>query len=296
MITFKQFLMEGGAATASSNTERATKADIEAALKFVSKHTGISIPTLTANLLGSTSHTLSGHRKDSGDVDIALEDSKYDRVALVAKMKAATDMEKVHQTGAGTFSFAVPGADGKKVQVDLMFVPSEEWARFGFHSSKDSAYKGMVRNNFVLDNVMKHTFEPGKDLTVSDENGVEVVRVRRTFGRGEGVYRTFKAAPLRKDGKGRVQLKKVTPEEVEAVLKDLGHKGKFAKDVDTILSPDAAAAFLFGKGVNAADLMSTEQVIKAVFKRKDHAAIFKDVVADFKEAGLAIPKEIAKFA
>lgn len=53
---------------------------------------------------------------------------------------------------------------------------------------------------------------------------------------------------------------------------------------------------MFGKGTKAKDIMSAEQVIKAIFKRKDHPAIFKDVVADFKRAGLDIPPEIQKFA
>jgi hypothetical protein len=294
--TFKQFLAEGGAATADHNTGRATKADIEAALAFVSKHTGIKQSELIPNLLGSTGHTLAGRKKDSGDIDIAFEEGKYDRDLLVDRMKKVTGMDKVHQTGSGTYSFAVPGAGDNKVQVDFMFVPSEKWARFGFHSALDSAYKGLVRNNYLLDNVMKHTFEPGKDITVKDAEGNEIVRVRRTFGRGEGVYRTFKVAPMRKDGKGRVQLRKGTPDEVEAQLKSIGHSGKFSKDVDAILDPDMAASFLFGKGTKAADLMSAEQVIKAIFKRKDHAAIFKDVVADLKQAELPVPAEIAKFA
>ena len=296
MKTFKQFLFEGGAATASFNTERATKADIEKALAFVSKHTGIPVEELMPNLLGSTSHTLSGKKKDSGDIDIAMEEGKYDRDDLVARMKKATGMDKVHQTGSGTFSFAVPGAGKKKVQVDLMFVPSEKWARFGFHSDPSSAYKGLVRNNYLLDNVMKHTFEQGKDITVKDEDGNEIVRVRRTFGRGEGVYRTFKVAPMRKTGKGRIALRKGTPEEVEALLKSIGHTGKFSKDIDAILDPDMAAAFLFGKGTKASDLMSAEQVIKAIFKRKDHPAIFKDVVADLQKADLPVPDELKKFA
>lgn len=204
MITFKQFLFEGGAATASFNTERATRADIIAALDFVERVTGIKRIHLEQKLLGSTGHTLSGKKKNSGDINIAFEDGKYDRADILSKMKAATGMDKVHQTGVGTYSFAVPGIGDKKVQVDFMFVPSEEWAQFGFHSSPDSTYRGLVRNNYLFDNVMKHTFVPGEDLTVSDEDGIEIARVRRTFGRGEGIYRTFKAAPLRKDGKGRV--------------------------------------------------------------------------------------------
>lgn len=295
MITFKQFLFEGGAATAAFNTSRATKADIKIALQRISEITGVSTAVLASNLLGSTPHTLAGKKKDSGDLDIAFEAGKYDREALVNKMKDA-GIEAGKPIGGNTFPFAVPVGNDRKVQCDFMFVPSEQWAKFGFHSAPESAYKGLVRNNFLIDNVMKHTFEPGKDLTVKDENGVEVVRVRRTFGRGEGIYRTHKAAPMRKDGKGRVALKKVAPAEVSQVLKQLGHKGAFSQNADPILSPDAAAEFMFGKGTQAKDIMSAEQVIKAIFKRRDHAAIFKDVIADFRENGIAIPSEIAKFA
>jgi len=296
MISFKQYLMEGGKATAVHGTSRANKQDIEAALKFVSKTIGIPIDVLVPNLLGSTGHTLTGKKKDSGDLDIAFEEGKYNREELIARMKRATGIDDVMQIGTGTFSFAVPASDGKKVQVDFMFVPSEKWARWGFHSDPDSAYKGLVRNNYLLDNVMKHTFEPGKDISVKDESGVEVVRVRRVFGRGEGLYRSFKVAPLRKDGKGRVGARKGTAVEVDAELKKLGHSGKFSADVDAILDPDVAAAWMFGKGTKASDLMSAEAVIKAIFKRRDHALIFKDVVADLKKAELAIPPEIAKFA
>lgn len=293
-LTFKQFLMEGGAATAAFNTERATKADIEAALKFVEKHTGVPYEELIDNLLGSTGHTLSGKKKDSGDIDIAFEETKHSRAELVAKMKQATGMDKVNQIGTGTFSFAVPAVGKKKVQVDFMFVPSKEWAKFGFHSAADSAYKGAVRN-MLIHSVMKHTYEPGKDISVKDEAGTEVVRVRRVYGNAEGLYRTFKVAPMRKDGKGRVALRKGTPEEVDQILKSLGKSAKFSRDDDPILDPDEAAEFLFGKGTKAKDLMSAEQVIKAIFKRKDHAAIFKDVVASLEKEGLEVPTEIQQF-
>lgn len=295
MTSFKQFLLEGGAATAKQNTQRANKTDIVSALKFVAKHAGVPEKDLYSKLLGSTSHTLAGKKKDSGDIDIALEEGNHDREAIVAKMKKATAMEDVHVTGGNTYSFAVPVPGNKKVQVDLMFVPSEKWAKFGYHSAHDSAYKGLVRNNFLLDNVMKHTYEPGKDMVVKDENGDELVRVRRVFGRGEGLVRKHRARVMRKDGKGRVQIKTVTPEQVEEVLKQLGKKAVFAKEADPIIDPDAAAAWMFGKGTKAADLLSAEQVIKAIFKRKDHAAIFKDVIKDFKEAGIAIPAELKTF-
>jgi hypothetical protein len=292
VTTFKQFLLEGGAATAAHHTERATKTDIEAALRFVSKHTGISLDTLKDNLLGSTRQTLSGQKKDSGDVDIAIETDGNDVEKMVEKMRLATKMGKVKRTGEGIYSFAVPTINDKKVQVDLMLVPSAKWARFGFHSEPTSKHKGAVRN-LLLVNLMKRIFEKDKDFVIKDEAGKEVIRVRRGFTMDAGIKRTFRLAPMRKDGKGRVAgMAKVTPDEIETELKRLGIKKTFSKDADPILDPDKAATFMFGQGVLAKHIMSAEQVIALIAKRPDSDAIFKGAIADFKKSGLDIPQEL----
>ena len=204
-------------------------------------------------------------------------------------------MDKVHQTGGGVFSFAVPTASDRRVQVDLMFVPSEKWAKFGFHSELGSKHKGAVRN-LLLANLMKRIFEKGKDITVKDDEGNEVVRVRRVFKMDGGLERTFRVAPMRKDGKGRVAPRKGTAEEADAILKQLGRKEQFSRDPDPILDPDKAAEFMFGKGVKAADILSAEQVIKLIFKRPDHPEIFKDAAEDIEAANLPVPEEIKQFA
>jgi hypothetical protein len=295
MITFKQFLFEGGAATSDLGTERANKQDMEAALKFIVKHTGLDMEELKGNLLGSTGHTLSGHRKDSGDMDIAFQEDKHNREELVSKMQAATGMEKVHQTGAGVYSFAVPGVGKKKVQVDFMFVPSEEWARFGFHSSHQSKHKGVVRT-LLLVNLMKQLYVPGKDVEIKGDDGKPVVRVRRSFKPDSGLERLFNMAPMRKDGKGRVALKKVPPDEIEAELKRMGHAVTFSKDADPIRDPQAATTFMFGKGVKPGDLETAESVIQLIMKRKDHATVFKNTIEDLVAKNLPVPDEIKQFA
>ena len=294
MKTFKQFLLEGGAATKQFNTERANKADIVAALKFVSKHTGIPIKTLEDNLLGSTKQTLAGTKKDSGDIDIAIELDAGKVDAMVEKMKAATGMDKVHRTGDGVFSFAVPTVGDKRVQVDLMLVPSAEWARFGFHSEPTSKHKGAVRN-LLLVNLMKRVFEKNKDFVITDDAGREVIRVRRGFTMDGGLKRTFRMAAMRKDGKGRVSaMTKSSPEEIEQELARIGIKKTFSKDADPILDPDLAAAYMF-PGKKAKDIMSAEQVIKLIARRPDAADIFKDSVADFKKSSLDIPDELKQY-
>lgn len=294
-ITFKQFLTEGGAATSSLGTSRATKEDISAALDFITRHTGIARQKLEDNLLGTTAHTLAGRKKDSGDVDIALEDGMFDREDVVEKMRQATGMEKVKQTGAGTFSFAVPTTGDRKVQVDLMFVPSEKWARFGYHAAADSRHKGVVRN-LLLVNVLKHTFEPGKDVSVKD-NGVEVARVRRVFKMDGGLERTFKVAPLKRDGKTRGPLRKATAEEVDEVLRQVKQPAvTFSRDPDAILDPDKAAAYIFGPGTKAKDILSAEQVISLILKRPDHADILKDAARDIEAVGQPLPDDLKPYA
>ena len=295
MITFKQFLTEGGAATADFGTQRANKADMEAALKFIVKHTGLDMEELKGNLLGSTGHTLAGHRKDSGDIDIAFEEGKHDREELVAKMKAATGMDKVHQTGGGVFSFAVPAVGDKKVQVDFMFVPSEEWARFGFYSSHETKHKGVVRA-FLLMNLMKQLYVPGKDIQVKDEQGNEIIRVRRSFKPDMGLERLFSMAPMRKDGKGRTAIKKVKPEEIEAELKRLGRADTFSKDPDPIRDPQKAVTFMFGKGVKPGDIDTPEKIIALIKRRKDHATVLKNAAEDIVKTGLPLPDEMKDLA
>ena len=294
-LTLKQFLAEGGAATAGFGTERATKADMEAALDFIVKHAGLDRKELVSNLLGSTGHTLAGKRKDSGNMDIAFEEGKHDRAELIEKMRKATGMDKVHQTGGGVFSFAVPGVGNKKIQVDFMFVPSAKWARFGFNSSYESKHKGVVRA-FLLMNLMKQLYEPGRDLQLKDEAGKEIARVRRSFKPDTGLERLFKLAPMRKDGKGRAALKTVKPEELEAELKRIGHRGTFSRDPDPIRDPTKAAALMFGSGVRPEQLDTAEEIIQLIMKRKDHATVFKNTIEDLNKQGLPIPAEIKQFS
>jgi hypothetical protein len=294
MPTFKQFLFEGGAATKKQNTERANKQDMEAALEFVSKHTGISYDELVDNLLGTGSHTLTGKRVDSGDIDIAFEEGKHNREDLVDKMQKATGMDTVRQTAGHTYSFAVPTIKDKKVQVDFMFVPSLEWAKFSFHASADSKFKSATRA-ILLMSTMKQMYETGKDIQVKDAEGNDIVRVRRAFKSDMGLERLFNIAPMRKDGKGRTALKKVTPAEVEAELRRIGHMGTFSNDADPIRDPRAAAEFMFGKGTKPESILSAEGAIKQIFKRPDHAIIFKNAIADMEKADLPIPTEIAQF-
>ena len=296
MITFKQFLTEGGKATEKLGTVRATAADITSALKFVSAQTGVPTDTLVGQLLGSTRLTLAGHRDDSGDIDIALNEDDLDRDAVIEKMTAATG-NKPHVTSGNTYSFAVPTAKDRKVQVDLMFVPDVEWAKFSHHASEHSEHKSGVRNE-LLHSALKFSMEPGKDVRVKDADGNDVARASRAYKLDQGVERIFKVAPMRKDGKGRVKgVVKASPAEVRQTLDDIGEDAKFDPKADVIRDPAVFAKMLFGPRAGAKDLMSTERLIHMIQKYKPETAdkIFKDAVKGIERLKFNVPVELAKY-
>lgn len=296
MITFKEFLAEGGKATEKLGTVRATKQDIEAALKVVSAQTGVDRDTLVDRLLGSTRLTLGGHQKDSGDIDIALDDNEHERDEVIAKMTAVAG-NPPHVTGGNVYSFAIPVGGKRKVQVDLMFVPDVAWAKFSHHASEHSKHKSGVRNE-LLHSALKFSMEPGKDVRIKDPHGNDVARASRAYKLDQGVERIFKVAPLRKDGKGRTKTPvHATPDEVRQTLSDSGIEVKFSDKKDPIRDPDQFAKLLFGSRASAKDLMSTEQLITMIrkYKPKDADAIFKDAVKGIKRLKFQVPDELKQF-
>lgn len=296
MITFKQFLIEGGKATEKLGTVRANQQDIEAALNFVSKYTNIPIDTLKDRLLGSTRLTAMGAQKDSGDIDIAINNAEVDQDKVVDAMTFATG-HKPHVTGGNVYSFAVP-VKKHKVQVDLMFVPDVAWAKFSHWASEHSQHKSGVRNE-LLHSALKWSMEPGKDVRLKDENGNDIARASRAYKLDQGVERIFKIAPLRKDGKGaRVKAPvHATPEQVRQTLDMEGHDAEFSSEADPIRDPEKFAKLLFGPKAAAKDLMSTERLITMIkkFKAKDADAIFKDAVKGIKRLKFPVPAELQEY-
>jgi hypothetical protein len=295
MITFKQFLVEGGKATKEHGTVRANKADIQAVLKLVSKVAKVPVETLADRLLGSTRLTFNGHQKDSGDIDIALENTA-DRDAIVKNMTAIVQNEP-YIIGGNIFSFAVPASENKKVQVDLMFLPDIEWAKFSHYASEHSKHKSGVRNE-LLHSALKWSMEPGKDVRLKDDNGNDIARASRSYKLDQGVERIFKVAPKKKDGSGRVKgAVKTTPDAVKAALDQEGFEGSFEAKNDPIRDPDRFAKLLFGPKALGKDLMSTEQLINMIkkHKAKDAPAIFKDAVQNIKRLKFPVPDELKQF-
>jgi hypothetical protein len=293
MISFKQFLLEGGKATADLGTVRANAYDIREALKKISTIIGKPEHELIDSLLGSTTHTLSGLKNDSGDIDIAFED---DDEKIVKKMEYALNQKAV-KIGGNTFSFAVPTTGDRKVQVDFMFVPSKEWAKWMYHSDANSKHKGKIRNA-LLRAVAANNLETGKDLIIHDHNGNVVVRVRKSLKNDGGLVRLHKVALPRKDGKGRVKsLSDATKQQIEDAIGEHGvFTDSFTMDKDQVIDPNEVAEILFGKGTKAADLMSTEQVVQKILALpKDKAKKIVNDAIGHEMSLTELPKELKKF-
>lgn len=295
MITFKQFLAEGGAATSKYNTERATQADIQKTLQFVSKVLSISYDDLKKDLLGSTELTLIGKKKDSGDVDIAFSLEGSDVNDINKKMVSAVSGEGAYNAGTKVGSYAVPVGGDKKIQVDLMFVNNKDWAKWIYHSEQGagSVYPGAVRN-IILMTALAHTQEAGKDFVMRDDEGKAVVRASRSILMDKGMERLFKMARKNaKTGKYNKAIEKVDPAEIEAHLKSIGKNVKFSHDPEVTDNPDHIAQFVFGPSVKAKDITSAENVIKYIKELKNSAEIIKASRSELERLKLPVPKELA---
>lgn len=293
MISFKQFLTEGGHATQKFNVERATQKDVEGVLKFVSKALSIPFETLKNDLLGSTELTLLGKKKDSGDVDIAFSTKDHDAQEINKLMLAATNGEGGYNAGTKVGSYAVP-VGNKKIQTDLMYVNNKDWAKFSYHSAigRGSEYPGAVRN-IIMFTALAHTQKPGEDFIIRGEDGKAVVRASKSITMDAGMKRLFKMAKVNaKTGKYNKSLETVDPKDIEAHLKSIGNSTKFSHETDFTDDPDKVAEFIFGKGVKAKDIMTAEDVIKHVKKMKNSAEIIAASKSELERAKLPVPKEL----
>lgn len=296
MITFKQFLVEGGAATKKLGTTRATRVDIDTALTFVSHQIGIGTERLRSRLLGSTRLTALGFQDDSGDIDIAIHEGEVNRDQVVARLTKATG-NAPYVTGGNTYSFAVPVGNARKVQVDLMFIPDIKWALFSYHADERSTSKSGVRNE-LLHAALRHSMVKGEDVRMKDDAGNDVARASRAYKLDQGIERIFKIAPLRKNGNGRVKgVVNATPNEVRNVLDKAGNREIFSQDKDIIRDPDRFARLLFGENVKGADMMTAEQIISLIkkYKKKDATAIFHDAIKGILRLKLKVPLELKAY-
>ena len=295
-LTFKRFLIkEGGKATAEWSTERAFKKDVQKAVETVASALGLSEKELSQNLLGTSRLTYRGKKNSSGDIDIAVNTKNFPDYHN--KMQQLVQDRGLYNTGTKVGSYAVE-VNGKSVQVDLMFVDSEDLAKFTYYSTEgeDSKYPGAVRN-IMLMTLATFILEDGKDFVVKHEDEI-IARASRSLKLNVGLERLFKVAKMRKDGKGRTKsLEKVSPDELEHEMNDIDASkiGQFDKAPDIIDTPDEIAKFFFGKNVTGADILTAENVAKLInktFAGHQLNTIKASIKDQLKNSGFDTPSEL----
>ncbi len=295
-LSFKRFLLkEGGKATEEWGTERALKKDVKAALQKVAKTLEVAEEELAKSLLGTSRLTYQGKKSSSGDIDIAIDSKNFPRYNDL--MLQSVNGEGQYNTGTNVGSYAVE-VNGKKVQVDLMFVKSTDFAKFMYYSTEgeNSKYPGAVRN-IMLMTLTAATLEDGKDFVVKDGEDI-IARASRSLKLDTGLERLFKVAKMRKDGQGRIKsLEKVHPDDLDKELKGIDREkiGKYEKSPDIINSPDKIAEFLFGNGVKGEDIMTAEQVSNLINKKFTGAKLKEikaNVIKQLEKSNFPVPQEL----
>lgn len=177
--SLRLLLNEGGNifkdSSGRSLTQNIQQTDIPATVSWLEQLTGLE---LQDNLLGST-----GLRPESGDLDIAIDKQIMPKSKLYAQLNTWAEShgldpaEYISGTGkdakpeaAETLSFRAPitgRPDRGYVQVDFMFEPDVEWARFAKRAAAQTAYKDAIKH-IVLSAIAKQ-----QGLTWSGQYGLK---------------------------------------------------------------------------------------------------------------------------
>lgn len=240
-IRFNRTLNEGGNAIKSSSPVRGDKA-----LPIAEKVIGIlkgKYPETEFAPIGSVGKKNS--EQTSGDIDIAVEldFSESENVTEVLKAKYP-DMEIKSMKGLRILSVGFP-YKRQVVQVDLMFFPDIELAKFFYHSpdftKNESEFKGSVRN-MLMTSILKNIPVQGYRNTTFDNGHVKDI-YKYSFSPEKGLvilHQSFEG----KDGQERKTKQTIKEDTVEV-----------SKDVDEIVK------FMMGEEANLSTVSSFESMV-----------------------------------
>ena len=231
-IRLDRTLNEGGNAIKSSSPVRGDKA-----LPIAEKVIGIlkeRYPDTEFAPIGSVGKK--NAEQTSGDIDIAVEldFSESENVKEVLKEKYP-DMEIKSMKGLHILSVGLP-YESQVVQVDLMFFPDIELAKFFYHSpdftKNESEFKGSVRN-MLMTSILKNI--PVQDYrNTTFENGHVKDLYKYSFNPEKGLvilHQSFEG----KDGQERKTKQTIKDDTVE-VSKNVEEIVKFMMGEDADLS------------------------------------------------------------
>jgi hypothetical protein len=170
-------LSEGGNIFKDENkvpvTVRINKKDVDPTLKWLEKIVGLD---LVNNKLGTT-----GKNESSGDLDIAVDESKVSKEEVIERLQAWTDKrglnakEWIRKSGINVhFKTPIRGKESNGfVQTDLMF-GDPKWMAWSLRGGAEgSQYKGMHRHILMASIAsaqgMKWSYQKGLIDRASDE-------------------------------------------------------------------------------------------------------------------------------
>ena len=284
-----------------------SSSDIEATLQYVSPIVGIPYATerndkgkvirrgledLTLGSAAKTNAGAFGKKETVGDIDIAVDDSKYEFDQLVSRLVQRLGPENVGRpmSGMGVIPTKIPVAGDESrgyVQVDFM-LGKTDLLKFTYHSPDPESFSdhnGTYRNILivaVLQNMRRQIRDP--------ESKEILALIGPSLLLNKGVMQQWRHFPQRKDGKGRLStMKTISRGEFEELYPE--HSGK---EKEMILdNPQEIVNFLFpGSNAKLEDLDSYEKLRDLIIKYKPDQAedIFNRFAASLTKQGLEVPK------
>jgi hypothetical protein len=130
-------------------TDRINKAEVMPTVEFLEVMSGVPVADC---LLGST-----GIAASSGDIDVGIDKNKYGKEWLMDHMlQQGVDPDHLQKTGDSIHYMSPIWQEGgtktdRFVQVDFMFVPDVEFAKWSMRTAPDSSYKGVYLQKLRAD-------------------------------------------------------------------------------------------------------------------------------------------------
>lgn len=273
-----------GGAAFHGKTRRIRKEEINPTLKWLAAKTGLSYLNMSNNLLGSA-----GKAETSGDVDINMDQKKYDKRLILNTLVSTFGPDNVKdKTNVNQIFTCIPirgDASQGYVQVDFMF-GNRAWQSFSYWSPGDSsAYKGLYRTELI-----KAAVAFNSDYVKSEGDNV-IARVGPTFFHDRGLVWRYRHKAPRKDGKGRVQaFSVITEEEFMALYPDA------KKASNTIIDDPRDVSELIFNNRRELDVFeryeSLRERLKDFYGRRSYGTIMEIFEERLNSLKVDIPKDI----
>lgn len=267
-------LTEGGNVFKDSKgvslTAGINRKDLEQTLKALSPALGIpykstkgtlGLEDATLGSAGKTNAGVMGKKEILGDIDIAIDDSKYTKEEMYSRLSDKFENGDVVKSGTNIcIKMPVAGDPDKGfVQVDLMFGKTDmmKWYWSSPDPESNSKYKGVYRNL-----LMAELFIVMRDKIRDPETQEIVAELGPLFSPGKQV-KTIWRSKKQISGKILKNAKEISKQEFEEIYPE--YKGK-AKEM-VIDTPESIVEFMFpGANLKPYDIDSYEKLKDAIIK------------------------------